>query len=107
MTSGVHASNVVQLKDWRRKPTRTRSLSYCDLATYCDSPERVAPVQVILRADYLRGFTMLVADDRRAIRVVDSKNRPHRFRTVEIAMDELLDVPFISDRIVIDWSRWR
>jgi|ADIG01.1.fsa_nt_gi hypothetical protein len=107
MNAAAHARNVVYLKDRRKKPARTPSLNYCDLASYCDSPERVGNVQVILRADYLRGFTMLVADDRKAIRVVDGSNRPHRFRTVEIAMDELIDVPFIDERIVIEWSRWK
>jgi hypothetical protein len=98
---------VVYLKDRRKKPARTWSLNYHDLASYCDSPERVGDVQVILRADYMRGFTMLIADDHKAIRVVDGNNRPHRFRTVEIAMDELIDVPFIAEQIVIDWSRWK
>lgn len=107
MNTCAHARNVVCLKDKRKKPARATSLNYCDLASYCDSPERVGEVQVILRADSLRGFAMLVADGRKAIRVVDGNNRPHRFRTVEIAMDELIDVPFIAERIVIDWSRWK
>lgn len=107
MNACAHARNVVYLKDRRKKSPRTSSLNYCDLASYCDSPERVGDVQIILRADYLRGFTMLIADEREAIRVVDGNNRPHRFRTVEIAMDELIDVPFIAERIVIDWSRWK
>lgn len=106
MNACAHARNVVYLKDRRKKPARSMSLNYCDLASYCDSAERVGDVQVIPRADYLRGFTMLVADGHKAIRVVDGNNRPHRFRTVEIAMDEF-DVPFIAERIVIDWSQWK
>jgi hypothetical protein len=106
MNVSANALDVVYLKDRRKKPARTSSLNYHDLASYCDSPERVGDVQVILRADYMRGFTMLIANDHKAIRVVDG-NRPHRFRTVEIAMDELIDVPFIAERIVVDWSRWK
>jgi len=110
MNAGAHARNVVYLKDRRKKSARATSLNYRDLASYCDSPERVGDVQVILRADYWRGFTMLVSDDRddrKTIRVVDDNNRPHRFRTFEVAMDELIDVPSIAERIIVDFSRWK
>lgn len=107
MNASANVCNVVYLKDRRKKPARTPSLNYRDLASYFDSPERVGDVQVILLAHYMRGFTMLVADDNKAIRIVDGNNRPHRFRTVEMAMDELTDVPFIAEQIVIDWSRWK
>lgn len=110
MSASAQASNVVYLKHRRRARPRVAAINYRDLASYCDSLERVGDVQVILRADYCRGFTMLVMDDldaHRAIRVVDDNNRPHRFRTVEVAMDELIDVPFIAERIIVDCSRWK
>ena len=106
MNASAQASNVVYLKLRRKKP-HPAAINYRDLADYCDSPERDGDVQVMLRADYWRGFTMLVLDDRRAIRVVDDNNRPHRFRTLEVAMDELIDVPFIAEHIVVDCSRWK
>lgn len=107
MNANAHARNVVYLKDRRKKQVRATSIRYQDLASYCDSPERAGDVQVILRANYWRGFTMLIADDRKAIRVVDDNNRPHRFRTFEVAMDELIDVPSIAERIVVDFSCWK
>lgn len=107
MSASAHACNVVYLKDRRKKRAGATSIHYQDLASYCDAPERVGDVQVILRANYWRGFTMLVADGRKAIRVVDDNNRPHRFRTFEVAMDELIDVPSIAVRIVVDFSRWK
>ncbi|MBN8714286.1 MAG: hypothetical protein J0H50_09995 [Xanthomonadales bacterium] len=106
MSASPQVSNVVYLKPRRKKPHPT-AINYRDLAGYCDSPERDGDVQVMLRADYWRGFSMLVLDDRRAIRVVDDNNRPHRFRTLEVAMDELIDVPFIAERIIVDCSRWK
>jgi len=107
MSADACASNVVYLRNRRKRVPRTISLNYRDLADYCDSLERVGDVQVMLRADYWRGFTMLVMDDCRAIRVVDDNNRPHRFRTLEVAMDELVDVPYIAERIIVDFSRWK
>ena len=110
MSADACASNVVYLRGRRKRAPRTASLNYRDLADYCDSLERVSDVQVILRAGYFRGFSMLVMDDRnsrKVIRVVDDNNRPHRFRTVEIAIDELIDVPYIAERIIVDCSRWK
>lgn len=107
MNASVQASNVVYLKRRRKSLSRPAAIKYRDLADYCDSLERNGDVQVMLRADYRRGFTMLVLDDRRAIRVVDDNNRPHRFRTLEVAMDELIDVPFIAEQIIVDCSRWK
>ena len=107
MNANAHARNVVYLKDMRKRQARATSIRYQDLASYCDSPERAGDVQVTLLANYWRGFTMLIADDRKAIRVVDDNNRPHRFRTFEVAMDELIDVPSIAEQIVVDFSCWK
>lgn len=107
MNASAPASNVVYLKRRRKVRPRSISINYRDLVDYCDSLERDGDVQVMLRADYWRGFTMLVMDDCRAIRVVDDNNRPHRFRTLEVAMDELVDVPYIAERIIVDFSRWK
>ena len=107
MNASAHVCSVVYLKDRRKRRAGATSIRYKDLANYCDAPERVGDVRVILRASYWRGFTMLVVDGHKAIRVVDGNNRAHRFRTFEVAMDELIDVPNIAERIVVDFGRWK
>jgi hypothetical protein len=105
MNVGVPAHKVVYLKDRRRKPARATSPNYRDLESYCDSPDRSGEVPVILRVDNRRGFAMLITDGCKSIKVVGDGNKPHRFRTVEIAIDELIDVPCVAERIVIERGR--
>lgn len=107
MNASAQARNVVYLEGKRNGRPRPVAIHYRDLADYCDSLERDGDVQVMLRADYWRGFTMLVMDDCKPVRVVDDNNQPHRFRTLEVAMDELVDVPYIAERIIVDFSRWK
>ncbi|WP_287496930.1 hypothetical protein [Pandoraea sp. CB10b_02] len=82
------------------------SLRFKDLESYCDSLERTGDVQVILRADYRKGFALAVSDGSVELSVTDDGNQPYRFRTVEMALDELANIPYLSERIIVDRQAW-
>ncbi|MCO8590380.1 hypothetical protein [Burkholderia multivorans] len=82
------------------------SLRFKDLESYCDSLERTGDVHAILRADYRKGFALAVSDGSVELSVTDDGNQPYRFRTVEMALDELANVPYLSERIIVDRQAW-
>lgn len=85
---------------------RQKTLRYSDLDDYCDSLERDGCTQVILKANRANGFALWVenAGDRR--RVVGAGGRQVWFRTVDQALDELVNIPYLSERIIIDRKDW-
>lgn len=82
------------------------SLRFKDLENYCDSLERAGNVQVILYAHYRKGFALTVSDGSVERPVTDHRNRRYWFRTMEMALDELANVPYLSERIVVDRKAW-
>ncbi|CUI33349.1 MULTISPECIES: hypothetical protein [Pseudomonadota] len=82
------------------------ALRYDALQDYCDDPARTGNVQVILYAHYWKGFSLSVQDDMVEHSVIDEKGRPYRFRTVEMALAELANISYLSDRIIIDRRMW-
>jgi hypothetical protein len=82
------------------------SLHFKQLESYCDSLDRTGDIQVILRAHYKNGFALSVSDGVIDHTVIDEENRPYWFRTVEMALDELANIPYIADQIMIDRKYW-
>lgn len=82
------------------------ALRYDTLQDYCDDPARTGDVQVILYAHYWKGFALAVQDGTTEHHVMDDKGLPYRFRTVEMALAELANISYLSDRIIIDRRMW-
>ncbi|MFO2462219.1 hypothetical protein OOJ96_18785 [Pseudomonas sp. 15FMM2] len=82
------------------------SLHFKQLENYCDSLERTGNIQVILRAHYKNGFALSVFDGVIDHTITDEENRQFFFRTVEMALDELANIPYISDQIMVDRRLW-
>ena len=81
-------------------------LHFKQLESYCDSLDRTGDIQVILKAHYKHGFALSVSDGIIGHIVTDDENRPFFFRTVEMALDELANIPYLSDQIVVDRKLW-
>lgn len=81
-------------------------LQFKELENYCDSLEHSGNIQVILHAHYAKGFALTVSDGVIEHPVTDEQNHPYWFRTVEMALDELANIPYISDKIMIDRKLW-
>lgn len=82
------------------------SLHFKQLENYCDSLDRTGNIQVILRAHYKNGFALSVSDGVIDHTITDEENRQFFFRTVEMALDELANIPYISDQIMVDRRLW-
>ncbi|WLI34272.1 hypothetical protein [Pseudomonas sp. FP818] len=82
------------------------SLYFKQLESYCDSLDRVGNIQVILRAHYKNGFALSVSDGVVDHTITDEENQPYFFRTVEMALDELANIPYLSEQIMIDRKFW-
>ncbi|KZE31458.1 MULTISPECIES: hypothetical protein [Betaproteobacteria] len=88
----------------RRRPTAP--LRYRDLDAYCDSLERTGLVRVILKANRRRGYALSVEDAGDLRRVIDDHGRQLWFRTVDEALEELANVPYLHDAFLVDRSCW-
>lgn len=85
---------------------RQKTLRYSDLDNYCDSLERDGCVQVILEANRENGFALWVENAGDSRRVVDGGGRQVWFRTVDQALDELINIPYLSERFIVDRKDW-
>lgn len=86
--------------------TNDMSLRFKDLESYCDDPDREGNVQIVLYANYRKGFGLAVYDGKAEREVRDGHNEPYWFRTVEMALDELANISYLSDRIIVDRATW-
>lgn len=87
-----------------RRPTTT--LHYGDLDAYCDSLERTGLVRVILKANRRHGYALSVENAGDLRRVVDGHGRQLWFRTVDQALEELANIPYLSEEFSIDRTGW-
>lgn len=81
-------------------------LQFKELENYCDSLERPGDIQVILYAHYSKGFALAVSDGVLEHPVIDHENHPYWFRTVEMALDELANIPYLSEKILVNRKSW-
>ncbi|MFS8372940.1 hypothetical protein JH314_02495 [Xanthomonas campestris] len=86
--------------------TPDKSLSFHNLEDYCDSLERGGEIQVILHAERKRGYAMLIDDGTESRVVVDRYGMQLWFRTVDQALEDLADVPYLSENLIIVRSNW-
>lgn len=82
------------------------TIRYRDLDDYCDSLERTGNVQVTLKASRIRGYALWVENAEDVRQVVDDQGDPVWFRTVDQALDELVNVPYLSEIFIIERSNW-
>ncbi|PRE73175.1 hypothetical protein C6Q21_03905 [Burkholderia multivorans] len=81
-------------------------LSYQELDAYCDSLERTGLVRVILKASRRYGYALSVENAGDLRRVVDARGRQLWFRTVDQALEELANIPYLSEEFCIDRTDW-
>ncbi|APP79211.1 hypothetical protein ABQZ99_018185 [Xanthomonas hortorum pv. vitians] len=86
--------------------TPDKSLSFRNLEDYCDSLERRGEIQVILYAERKRGYAMRIDDGTESRVIVDSHGMQLWFRTVDQALEDLADVPYLSENLIIVRSSW-
>ncbi|MCE4300337.1 hypothetical protein M0411_17320 [Xanthomonas hortorum pv. vitians] len=86
--------------------TPDKSLSFHNLEDYCDSLERGGEIQVILHAERKRGYAMRIDDGTESRVVVDRDGMQLWFRTVDQALEDLADVPYLSENLIIVRSNW-
>lgn len=102
----LEAQNVLhqQLNRLRTAPAASLPWEFETLEDRCDTPD-APPIQAVLTADNHAGFT-LFARDQGVTYPVHRNGRQLRFRTIEQAIDALIDVSGLSPEIVIDVSNW-
>jgi len=76
------------------------------LDSYCDSLERKGDVQVTLKACRVRGYALWIENDGDVRKVIDREGRQIWFRTVDQALDELINIPYLSETFTIERSSW-
>jgi len=91
------------------RPQRRRTtapLRWRDLDAYCDNLERTGLVRVIMKASRRRGYALSVENAGNVRRVVDGHGRQLWFRTVDQALEELANIPYLSEEFSIDRTDW-
>ncbi len=61
---------------------------------------------MVLHADRVKGYALCVRSGRDFRKVVGRDGGQFWFRTVDQALEELLDVPYLSENIVVVRSKW-
>lgn len=82
------------------------TIRYRDLDGYCDSLERMGNVQVMLKANRSKGYALWIENAEDVRQVVNDRGDPVWFRTVDQALDELINIPYLSETFIIDRSNW-
>ena len=82
-----------------------QEIKFSNLEAFCDDPALPSEVKAILAPDNEKGFGLVVSVGTTKRRVVSAQRRPLYFRTIEIALARLIDVPNLSRQIVLDVSR--
>lgn len=82
------------------------ALQLKELDDFCDSLDRPGNVQVVLHIHASRGFSMTVTDGVSEHLITGEHNRPHYFRTIEMVLDELANIPYISEKIILHTKHW-
>ena len=82
------------------------TISYSDMDKYCDNLERVGMVQVILIANRNSGYSLWIENNQDILQVVDDHGEQIRFRTVDQALDDLINIPYLNDLVFVDRTHW-
>lgn len=89
-------------------PSYIKSLTLEDLANLCDEPRRNKPgsneVRAILAFDKDRGFFLHAQDDEVIYVIQDDKGKQVLFRTIEQAIEELQEIPYLSPDVCLKIS---
>ena len=75
-----------------------------ELARVCDRSDVYARPYVY--ADSREGFTLEIRVREERFTVVRSDGTPLRFRTIDVLLDVLIDIPNISPTVILDVARW-
>ena len=86
------------------RPSHT--IYYRDIDSYCDSLDRIGDVKVILKASRIDGYALWIENVGDLRKVVDDRGNQVWFRTVDQALDELINVPYLSKQITVDRTNW-
>lgn len=81
-----------------------KQIKFKDIEDFCDDPRLAGEVMAILHPEQGKGFGLSLNLSDEIQCVVSSRNRPIYFASVEAALAELVDVPNLSRRIVVDLS---
>lgn len=84
----------------------SHTIHYRDIDNYCDSLDRVGDVKVILQASRIDGYALWIANVGDIRKVVDDRGNQVWFRTVDQALDELINVPYLSNQVTVDRTNW-
>lgn len=81
-----------------------KQLRFKDIEDFCDDPKLNGEVIATLHPEQGRGYSLSLNSSDEIRQVVSSRNRSIYFTSVEVALGELVDVPNLSRRIIIDFS---
>lgn len=84
----------------------SHAIYYRDIDSYCDSLDRIGDVKVILKASRIDGYALWIENVGDIRKVVDDRGNQVWFRTVDQALDELINVPYLSNQITVDRTSW-
>jgi len=90
----------------RVRPTVQNTTRYSELDGYCDSLDRNGDVQIVLKASREKGYALWIESDGDIRKVVNDNGKQVWFRTVDQALDELINVPYLSEIFIIERSNW-
>lgn len=82
------------------------TIQYHDIGRYCDSLERVGDVKVILKANRINGYALWIENVGDIRKVVDDRGNQVWFRTVDQALEELINISYLSNQITVDKTNW-
>lgn len=75
-----------------------------ELARVCDRSDAYA--RPYIYADSREGFALEIRIRAERFSVVRSDGSPLRFRTIDLLLDALIDIPNISPRVMLDIAGW-
>lgn len=87
-------------------PTVQHTTRYRDIDDYCDSLDRTGDVQVILKAHRIEGYALWIKNAGDVRQVVNDIGEQVWFRTVDQALEDLINVPYLSEEFIVDRSNW-
>ncbi|SEO35020.1 hypothetical protein SAMN04490369_107414 [Vreelandella aquamarina] len=84
----------------------SHTIHYRDIDRYCDSLERVGNVNIILKANRINGYALWIENVGDIRKVVDDRGNQVWFRTVDQALEELINISYLSNQITVDKTNW-
>jgi hypothetical protein len=102
------ASNTQGAQPGNNQVALTARITFADLQRMSDDPARDdqggSDLKAVLHYDPERGFSLLAQDQDKLYEVTQGNGESLCFRTIEVAISELQDVPGLHPAVTLVWD---